>query len=178
MVFNWSSSEVMEYPAVPYLMVGFTAHPQHLFTLQLQLPGQSVDGLVQRVNLMVQVSDAAATGTQLCLQVWDANQELLFLQSARRCHYCTSNAQRWLLLHSPAGGSAPSLFLALVWLRCFLWGGSASGARQLWRAGGSARRVETLPGRDRVQVRRWGVKLSGDLWSVHTCVTRQICDVV
>lgn len=54
---------------VPYLMVSFTADPQHLFALYLQLSGQSVDGLVQRVDLMVQIGDAVATGTQLCLQV-------------------------------------------------------------------------------------------------------------
>lgn len=55
--------------SVPYLMVSFTADPQHLFALQLQLSGQRVNGLVQRVNLMVQIGDAVATGTQLCLQV-------------------------------------------------------------------------------------------------------------
>lgn len=48
-------------------MVSFTADPQHLFALQLQLSGESVDGLVQRVDLMVQVGDAVATGTQLRL---------------------------------------------------------------------------------------------------------------
>lgn len=52
---------------LPYLMVSFTADPQHLFALQLQLSGESVDGLVQRVDLMVQVGDAVATGTQLRL---------------------------------------------------------------------------------------------------------------
>lgn len=60
-------------------MVSFTADPQHFFALQLQFSGQSVDGLVQRVDLMVQIGDAVATGTHLCLQVWDTDQELLFL---------------------------------------------------------------------------------------------------
>lgn len=55
-------------------MVSFTAHPQHLFALQLQLSGQSVNGLVQRVDLMVQIGDAVATGTHLCLQVGDTDQ--------------------------------------------------------------------------------------------------------
>lgn len=50
-------------------MVSFTADPQHFFALQLQFSGQSVDGLVQRVDLMVQIGDAVATGTHLCLQV-------------------------------------------------------------------------------------------------------------
>lgn len=54
---------------VPYLMVSFAADPQHFLALQLQLSGQSVDGLVQRVDLMVQIGDAVAPGTQLCLQV-------------------------------------------------------------------------------------------------------------
>lgn len=50
-------------------MVSFTADPQHLFTLYLQLSGQSVDGLVQRVDLMVQIGDAVVTRAQLRLQV-------------------------------------------------------------------------------------------------------------
>ena len=50
-------------------MVRFTANPQHLFPLVLQFSGQCVDGLVQGVDLMVQVGDAVATGTQLRLQV-------------------------------------------------------------------------------------------------------------
>lgn len=54
---------------VPYLMVRFAANPQDLLALYLQLSGQSVDGLVQRVDLVVQVGDAVATGTQLSLQV-------------------------------------------------------------------------------------------------------------
>lgn len=53
----------------PYLMVSFAADPQHLFALQLQFSGQCVDGLVQRVDLMVQIGDTVATGTQLRLQV-------------------------------------------------------------------------------------------------------------
>lgn len=50
-------------------MVGFAADPQHFFALVLQLPGQSVDGLVQRVDLVVQVGDAVVTGAHLCLQI-------------------------------------------------------------------------------------------------------------
>lgn len=74
-MFGFLSAEL----PVPYLMVGFTADPQHLFTLQLELSGQSVDGLVQRVDLVVQIGDAVATGTHLWLQVWETDQELLFL---------------------------------------------------------------------------------------------------
>lgn len=60
-------------------MVGFTADSEHLFALQLQLSGQSVDSLVKRVDFVVQIGDAVATGTQLSLKVRDANQEFLFL---------------------------------------------------------------------------------------------------
>lgn len=55
----------------PYLLVGFTADTQHLFALVLQLSGQSADGLVQGVDLVVQVGDAVAAGTNVCLQVRD-----------------------------------------------------------------------------------------------------------
>jgi len=61
-------------------MVGFTANAQHLFALYLQLSGQSVDGLVQRVDLVVQIGDAVATGTQLRLQLRDSSKELLLLE--------------------------------------------------------------------------------------------------
>lgn len=54
---------------VPYLLIGFAADPQHFFTLMLQLSGQSVNGLVQRVDLVVQVSDAVLTRAHLRLQV-------------------------------------------------------------------------------------------------------------
>ena len=64
-------------------MVSFTAHPQHLLALQLQLSGQSVDGLVQGVDLVVQIGDAVATGAKLRLQVREANEELLFLEGER-----------------------------------------------------------------------------------------------
>lgn len=67
----------------PYLLVGFAADAQHFFALDLQLPGQSVDGLIQTVDLMVQVGDAVAAGTNLRLQVRDASQELLFLEGTR-----------------------------------------------------------------------------------------------
>lgn len=50
---------------LPNLVVGLTADPQHLFALQLQLSGQGVDGLVQRVDLMIQIRDAVATGIHL-----------------------------------------------------------------------------------------------------------------
>lgn len=62
-------------------MVGVAANSQHLFALYLQLSGQSVDGLVKRVDFVVQIGDAVATGTQLGLQVGDANQEFLLLKS-------------------------------------------------------------------------------------------------
>lgn len=55
---GWSCS-------VPYLLVSFTADSQHFFTLMLQLSGQSVNGLIERVDLVVQVSDAVVTGTHL-----------------------------------------------------------------------------------------------------------------
>lgn len=64
---------------LPYLLVGFTADPQHLFALMFQLSGQSADGLVQGVDLVVQVGDAVAAGTNVRLQVRDPRQELLFL---------------------------------------------------------------------------------------------------
>lgn len=67
-------------------MVGFTADPQHLFALVLQLSGQSVDGLVQGVDLMVQIGDAVAAGTHVRLQVGDTSQELLFLDEI--CEWC------------------------------------------------------------------------------------------
>lgn len=72
--------------SVPYLLVSFTADPQHFFTLQLQLSGQSVNGLIQRVDLVVQVSDAVVTGAHLSLEIWDPSQEFLFLptRKARR----------------------------------------------------------------------------------------------
>lgn len=57
----------MCYP--PYLLVGFTADAQHFFALDLQLSGQSVDGLVQTVDLVVQSDDAVAAGTNVRLQV-------------------------------------------------------------------------------------------------------------
>lgn len=60
-------------------MVGFTTDPQHLFALVLQLSGQSVDGLVQGVDLMVQIGDAVAAAAHVRLQVGDTSQELLFL---------------------------------------------------------------------------------------------------
>lgn len=69
-------------------MVGFTTDPQHLFALVLQLSGQSVDGLVQGVDLMVQIGDAVAAGAHVCLQVGDTSQELLFLDEIReRCRH-------------------------------------------------------------------------------------------
>lgn len=68
---------------LPYLMVGLTTNPQHFFALQLQLPGQSIDSLVKRVDFMVQLSDAVATGAQLPLKVRNANQEFLFLKMSR-----------------------------------------------------------------------------------------------
>lgn len=70
--------------SVPYLLVSFTADPQHFFTLVLQLSGQSVDGLIQRVDLVIQVGDAVVTGTHLRLQIRDTSQQLLFLHKARR----------------------------------------------------------------------------------------------
>lgn len=61
------------------MLVGFTADAQHLFALMFQLSGQSADGLVQGVDLVVQVGDAVAAGTHVRLQVRDPRQELLFL---------------------------------------------------------------------------------------------------
>lgn len=73
---EWSCS-------VPYLLVSFTADPQHFFTLMLQLSGQSVDGLIQRVDLVIQVSDAVVTGTHLRLQIRDPSQQFLFLHTKK-----------------------------------------------------------------------------------------------
>lgn len=69
--------------SVPYLLVSFTADPQHFFTLELQLSSQSVNGLIQRVDLVVQVSDAVVTGAHLCLQIRDPSQQFLFLHRRR-----------------------------------------------------------------------------------------------
>ena len=43
---------------VPDLVVGLAPDPEHLLPLQLQLPGQRTDGLVEGVDLVVQVCDA------------------------------------------------------------------------------------------------------------------------
>lgn len=68
---------------VPYLLVSFTADPQHFFTLMLQLSGQSVDGLIQRVDLVIQVSDAVVPGTHLRLQIGNTSQQFLFLRTRK-----------------------------------------------------------------------------------------------
>lgn len=70
--------------SVPYLLVSFAADPQHFFTLELQLSGQSVNGLIQRVDLVVQVSDAVVTGAHLRLQIRDPSQQFLFLPTRKR----------------------------------------------------------------------------------------------
>lgn len=114
-------------------MVGFTADPQHLFALMFQLSGQSADGLVQGVDLVVQVGDAVAAGTHVRLQVRDPRQELLFLDKM-----CKKKKVRLLLgkhkkrktavdmlrdspsSQLPACGCAPWRSPALAWQRCSL----------------------------------------------------------
>lgn len=50
---------------IPDLVCGLAADPQHFLALELQLSRQRIDGLVQGVDLVVQVGDAVATGTGL-----------------------------------------------------------------------------------------------------------------
>lgn len=65
--------------SLPYLLVSFTTDPQHFFALELKLSRESVNRLIQGVDLMVQTGNAIAAGTHICLQVWDTSQEFLFL---------------------------------------------------------------------------------------------------
>lgn len=83
--------------SVPYLLVCFTADPQHFFTLMLQLSGQSVDGLIQRVDLVIQVRDAVVAGTHLRLQIRDPCQQFLFLHTRKARRFWWSTSKKLLL---------------------------------------------------------------------------------
>lgn len=53
----------------PDLHVGLAANAKHLFALEFQLLGEGADGLVERVDLAVQVHDALLPTRHLLLQV-------------------------------------------------------------------------------------------------------------
>ena len=69
----------------PDLQVGLATNAQHLFAFELQLLGECADGLVQRVDLAVQVHDAFLPAGHLLLQVRDLPEQLLLLPSAPEC---------------------------------------------------------------------------------------------
>lgn len=54
---------------VPDLQIGLTARPQNFFPFELQLLGQGADGLIERVDLMVQIGDSVLPAVHLLFQV-------------------------------------------------------------------------------------------------------------
>lgn len=70
--------------AVPDLLVGLTADLQHLFALQLQLFGEGADVLVERVDLVVQLSDVVLPPGHLFLELTDPAQQLSLLDNSNR----------------------------------------------------------------------------------------------
>lgn len=54
---------------VPDLQIGLTARPQNFFPFELQLFGQGADGLIERVDLMVQIGDPVLPAAHLLFQV-------------------------------------------------------------------------------------------------------------
>lgn len=47
--------------------IGLTAHPQNFFPFELQLFGQGADGLIERVDFMVQIGDPVPSAAHLLL---------------------------------------------------------------------------------------------------------------
>lgn len=51
------------------MQIGLTAHSQNFFPFELQLLGQGADGLIERVDFMVQISNPVLPAAHLLPQV-------------------------------------------------------------------------------------------------------------